>query len=301
MPAHAMKRPRLRIALLLCLAVLPVACASTQPPAPISPVTKTVTAWPSPSSSAVAPAVPRRGATTALAADFRRTAATIGMPVGVAIAPVGGNAVPALSLGDQTVRVAWSTIKVPLALAAERVNGPSAAETAAIVNSDNASAEQLWASLGTPTEAAAAVTAVLREGGDQQTVVPAQQLRAGFTIFGQTQWALPDAATFTAHLPCLPGSAHVVQLMGQVAGNQQWGVEVMRTPASTAVKGGWGPGDSGGYLVRQIGLIRYRDGQSTAVTMSAFGGSMDGGIAALNALARWLDRHIMRLPRGRCG
>lgn len=291
----------LRSLTLLCLAVLPVACASTRPTAPISPVTVTVTASPSssgaPSSAVAAPAA---AANRAMAADFRRIAATIGMPVGLAIAPVGGRAVPALSLGDQMTRVAWSTIKVPLAIAAERANGPSAAETMAIVNSDNASAEQLWESLGTSDRAATAVTAVLREGGDRQTVVPSQQRRAGFTTFGQTLWSLPNAATFTANVPCLPGSAHVVQLMGQVAGNQQWGVEVMRSPVSTAVKGGWGPGEASGYLVRQIGLIRFRDGRATAIAMSAVGGSMSDGIVALNTLAEWLDHQIRRLPRGRC-
>lgn len=280
------------------------ACTYSTSQPPVAPVTTTVTSTPSASGYArtsIPSSTPTRAATYAsTTADFRRTAAAIGAPVGVAIGPVGGVAVPALTLGDQTTRVAWSTIKVPLAVAAERAGGPSAAEMAAIVNSDNAAAEQLWSSLGTATEAAAAVTAVLREGADRRTVVPSEHLRAGFTIFGQTEWALPDAATFTANLPCLPGSAHVVSLMGQVAGNQQWGVEVMRTPTSTGVKGGWGPGDAGGYLVRQIGLIRYRDGQATAVAMSAVGGSMNDGIASLNTLAGWLDRHITQLPRGRC-
>ncbi|MFC4744026.1 hypothetical protein [Gordonia hankookensis] len=216
------------------------------------------------------------------------------------MAPVGGDAVPELTLGDHTARVAWSTIKVPLAVAAERAHGPSSAETAAIVNSDNASAEQLWSSLGSPGQAADAVTQVLREGGDNQTTVPSQALRPGFTTFGQTVWSLSSAATFMANLSCLPGTDHVINLMGHVAGNQQWGVDIMATPASTAVKGGWGPGIADGYLVRQIALIRYRDGQSTAVAISAVGDSMTEGVTALNDVARWLNSHIARLPRGRC-
>lgn len=223
-----------------------------------------------------------------------------GVPVGLAVAPVGGRAVSALILGDRESRVAWSTIKVPLAVAAQRANGPSPAERSAIVNSDNASAEQLWASLGAPDQAAAAVTEVLREGGDSATTVPSQRLRPGFTVFGQTVWSLPAAATFTAHLECMPGTQNVVALMGSVAGNQQWGVETMSRPASTAVKGGWGPGETSGYLVRQIGLIRHRDGSGTAVAMSAVGSTMSGGIAALNTLAGALNKQIARLPRGRC-
>ncbi len=227
-------------------------------------------------------------------------AAQVGVPVGVALAPVGRGDSRPIMLGDNTPQVAWSTIKVPLAVAAERQNGPSTAESNAIINSDNASAEALWSSLGSDAVAARKVTAVLREGGDTQSTVPAQRLRAGFTVFGQTVWTLPAAATFTAHLPCMPGTAHVVSLMGQVAGNQQWGIEVMSTPRSTAVKGGWGPGVDGSYLVRQIGLITFSDGRQTAVAMSAAGGSMSGGIAALNAIGNWLNRNAARLPRGAC-
>ncbi|MGW0036954.1 hypothetical protein [Gordonia sp. NPDC003376] len=237
----------------------------------------------------------------ALAASFQKVASATGLRVGIAVAPVGEKATATLMFGDRDPGVAWSTIKVPLAVAAERENGRSAAETAAIIDSDNASAEELWASLGTSQEASAKVTAVLREGGNPDVRVPSQQLRAGFTVFGQTVWSLPDAATFTGHLPCMPGTGHVVSLMGQVAGNQQWGVEIMRLPRSTAVKGGWGPGAAGDYLVRQIGLITYRDGARSAVAMSAVGGSMSGGIAALNAMANWLNQNITGLPRGTCG
>lgn len=292
------------VLVLLCVAALCAGCGSSADNDQ-APVTVTVTSTgSSPStvsvSSSSAPSSVPAGNYRTLSTGFARVAQQTGAIVGIAIAPIGGAAVPALTLGDRQPRVAWSTIKVPLAVAAERANGQSSAETAAIVNSDNASAESLWASLGSSSQAAAAVTAVLREGGDATTVVPAQQLRAGFTIFGQTQWALPDAATFTAHLPCMPGTEHVLSLMGQVAGNQQWGVEIMRAPRSTAVKGGWGPGDASGYLVRQIGIITHRNGKQTAIAMSAVGGSMSGGIAALNTVANWLGRNISRLPQGSC-
>lgn len=288
-----------------CVVAVASGCTTPADPAPISPVTVTVTSTPSvpqtPSTSVGAPGAPSGSASYgALAASFRKVASSTGLTVGIAVAPVGGDAVPALTLGDTTPRVAWSTIKVPLAVAAERQNGPIPAASAAIINSDNGSAEALWSSLGGGQAAADAVTAVLRDGGDTTTVVPATPRRPGYTIFGQTIWALPDAATFTAHLPCLGGARSVVTLMGEVAGNQQWGVEVMQAPRATAVKGGWGPGMSEGYLVRQIGLFTYRDGQRTAVAMSAVGGSMTAGIAALDAVAGWLDANMTRLPRGRC-
>ncbi|MDL9938462.1 hypothetical protein QSJ18_17070 [Gordonia sp. ABSL1-1] len=278
-------------------------CSSPEADQPAATVTVTSTIGSSPpgveSGSSSVPTT--RGADyPGLRDSFTAAVSVTGATVGVAMAPVGGDAVAALTLGDRTDRVAWSTIKVPLAVAAERVNGPSAAETAAIIDSDNDAAQTLWSSLGSDAAAAQAVTSVLREGGDQTSVVPARQRRAGYTIFGQTRWSLSAAATFTAHLPCMPGTDHVRGLMGRVAGNQQWGVEIMRAPTSTAVKGGWGPGESSGYLVRQIGIITFGDGRATAVAMSALAGSMSGGVAALNAVANWLSRHLRSLPRGRC-
>lgn len=296
-PRKVLLNTKIRQILVVGALLVAAGCARPADPVAVPPVTVTVTSTPGVGGSSPASVAPA-GRYAALAVDFRRAFGTAA--VGISIAPGDGAAIPALSMGDQTPRVAWSTIKVPLAIAAERANGPSAAETAAIVDSDNASAEELWSSLGSADRASAAVTEVLREGGDQLTTVPAQRLRAGYTVFGQTVWSLPAAATFAAHLSCMPGTAHVVTLMGQVAANQQWGVEVMQRAASTAVKGGWGPGVSSGYLVRQLGLIRHRDGQVTAVAMSAVGESMGEGIASLNGVAAWLDRSVSVLPRGSC-
>lgn len=280
-----------------------IACSSNDEAAP---ATEIVYVTEGASSSSAAPVsaespAPTSGAKGAarLTASYAKLSGTLGQPVGVSIMAVGGG--PAIDLGDQTPQVAWSTIKVPVALAAQRKNGVLPAENAAIVNSDNGSAESLWASLGSDQQAAQDVTAVLREGGDRKTVVPSEKRRAEFTIFGQTVWALPDAATFTAHLPCLPESKHVVSLMGQVAGNQQWGIEVI-SGRTTAVKGGWGPALDGGYVVRQIGLLTRKDGSQTAFALSthAPGASMESGIAALNQVGRWIGANLAAMPGGRC-
>lgn len=220
-------------------------------------------------------------------------------PVGLALVPVGGGDV--VAFGDQTPGVAWSTSKVPLAIAAERAGGQTQAPTAAIVNSDNAAAEDLWSALGTPQEAAAAMTVVLREGGDETTVVPSQRLRPEFSIFGQTTWALGDAATFAAGLPCLKGTKHVLSLMEDVAGNQQWGLKAIGGRTS-AVKGGWGPTAGSGYLVRQLGVLTLRDGRRVGVAMSTqtTAGSMETGTAALSAVGVWMSKHLAALPAGKC-
>ncbi|ALG83982.1 hypothetical protein ACH46_04970 [Gordonia phthalatica] len=237
--------------------------------------------------------------TAKLVASFDAMAKGLSAPVGLALVPVGGG--EAITLGDQTPRVAWSTSKVPLAIAAERAGGQTAAEENAIVNSDNAAAETLWASLGTPTQAAAAVTSVLREGGDKATTVPSARLRPEFSIFGQTRWALGDAATFAAGLPCMKGTKHVLSLMESVAGNQQWGLKAIEGRTS-AVKGGWGPTAGSGYLVRQLGVLTLRDGRRVGVAMSSqtAAGSMETGAAALSAVGQWMSKHLAALPAGRC-
>jgi hypothetical protein len=235
------------------------------------------------------------GAEAALAASFARQ----GLPadVGVALAPVGGGAV--YTFGDQTERVAWSTIKVPLALAAQRKNGRTPEIRTAIIDSDNDSALTLRRSLGTPSEGRKQVESVIRDGGDDDTEVV--EIKADDETFGLTVWPLRGAATFAANLPCLPDSEYIVGLMGDVASVQSWGVEVMKSPADTAVKGGWGPGDKGGYEVRQLGLITHTDGSKTAVAMSAYSGKpMDDGVAALNRVGAWLNANLRRLPKGRC-
>lgn len=74
-------------------------------------------------------------------------------------------AVAGMSGAGDTSVAPWSTAKVPIAIAALR-NDPSlqGAMTQAIQNSDNAAAETLWGSLGSPEQAAEATGAVIREG-----------------------------------------------------------------------------------------------------------------------------------------
>ncbi|SEC06161.1 hypothetical protein SAMN04488550_1247 [Gordonia malaquae] len=243
------------------------------------------------SSSSSAPS----GAEAALAASFARQ--DLPADVGVALAPVGGDEV--YTFGDQSERVAWSTIKVPLALAAQRKNGRTPEIRTAIIDSDNDAALALRRSLGTQSEGRKLVEAVIRDGGDTDTEVV--EIKADDETFGLTVWPLRGAATFAANLPCLPDSKYIVGLMGNVASVQSWGIEVMKSPADTAVKGGWGPGDKGGYEVRQLGLITHKDGSQTAVAMSTYSGEpMDDGVAVLNKVGTWLNANLRRLPKGRC-
>ena len=211
-------------------------------------------------------------------------------------------------MGTLREDVAWSTIKVPIALAIETKTGgrPSTSEqsllTRAITASDNAAAEALWGSLGTPTAAAAAVQTVLAKTGDTSTRVETRVHRPGFTSFGQTRWSLADQQRFIAGLPCLPHAAPVLSLMQQVIPDQRWGLGSLG--ASTQLKGGWGPGPRGGYLVRQMGIVRLANGRLLATSIATLpsDGSFETGTANITQMARWLLAHIdaRKVPPSKC-
>lgn len=233
-----------------------------------------------------------------LAASFASYAETLHGTVGLAYAPVGGERV--VRLGDWSSGVAWSTSKVPLAVAALRA-APVAAKpwvALAITRSDNAAAEELWSMLGPPEVAAAAVAGVLGEVGDTVTRVQSQRVRPEYTAFGQTEWSTTRQALFAAHLPCIEAGADVLALMRTLDPEHQWGLA--RLPGAAA-KGGWGPDENGAHLVRQLGVIPNGSGW-TAVALGARpkSGTFADGIALLDRLTQWVGSHLRQLPDGRC-
>ncbi|BBZ67822.1 hypothetical protein MINS_32510 [Mycolicibacterium insubricum] len=246
-----------------------------------------------------APETTEPAAPAALADSF----AGLDLPGGqVGIAVTDGTTT--LTFGDWTRGPAWSTIKVPLSIAAVRhaqqsqSDAPGADIASAITQSDNAAADRLWNGLGGGEQAAQAVQQVLADAGDSETVVQPWQVRPPFSPFGQTDWPLSQAARLAFELPCLAGSESVLTQMRQLGGNQQWGLAV---DDGVAAKGGWGPDTSGGYLVRQVALIP--SGEATiGVAMAAYpaNGSFDTGTSMLTALGRWLDEHRAELPAGTC-
>lgn len=300
-------RPSALAAAAVCVALSAAACTgSDDPPASVSTSTTTVTvpspnpsADPATRTSAVASDVPgfSRRLTQSLQAMLNEQPGS----VGIAIGPVNGTT-PAQLFGDLPTEVSWSTIKVPLALAALRNVGAVAQPdiNLAIMNSDNAAAERLWGMLGTPTEASAAVTEVLRDAGDTTTIVQSQKVRAGFTAFGQTEWSLVDQARFASQLPCMPDSAGILELMREVGGTQQWGAQSIE---GTAVKGGWGPQPDaeGNYLVRQMAVIPAESGD-VVVTMATTpdNGTFEDGTAVLDDVGAWITENLEALPAGRC-
>ncbi|MCV7056612.1 hypothetical protein [Mycolicibacterium gilvum] len=234
---------------------------------------------------------------SSLATSFTQMAATL--PAGdVGVTIYDGQRIT--QYGSWTDGAAWSTIKVPLSIAALRAD-PEGAEPLmrqAISQSDNSSADQMWALLGDPAAAAAAVEDVLREGGDAVTTVQQQQVRPPYSSYGQTTWSEYQTAIFAFNLPCVPGAEPVLASMRAVGGNQQWGLANF---AGTAVKGGWGPGTDGGYLVRQLAVVNNATGiLGISLAARPHDGSIATGEAMLNFLGAWIDQTRNNIVGGQC-
>lgn len=225
---------------------------------------------------------------TALEASFDQLSAAVPAEVGIAIARPDRT----YSLGRWWSGVAWSTIKVPLTIAALRCDWLRAKDLAvkAITESDNHASEQLWSGLGDPGEAARRVQGVIAEGGDTATVVESRRLRRGYTAFGQTQWTLQRQARFAAELPSIPDSSDVIDLMHHLSSDHRWGLAAK----GFAAKGGWGPGMQGDYLVRQFGIVPTPSGQwGVALAARVHDGVLETGVDVLNTMSEWV---LSRLP-----
>lgn len=181
---------------------------------------------------------------------------------------------------------AWSTVKVPLALAViDQGNGAVYRDdiAAAVRSSDNESASTLWRSLGNDNNArAAALTDVLRRSGDTSTSVPSTQLHPPYSVFGQTTWRVTDQVTFVMSLPQLPAASPVVDDMALIDASQRWGLGRLR---EATFKGGWGPTVAGDYTVRQFGWFVGTHGQRIPIAMAVQAPTFEAGVSALDELA----------------
>jgi hypothetical protein len=214
----------------------------------------------------------------ALDAEFDALAQTMPANVGVAIASLGAEAI---SFGRWSDGVAWSTIKVPLSVAAVRAGVASPDQlSATITRSDNAAAEQLWSRLGDP--AAQLVQSVIAETGDHVTLVESRRLRSEYTPFGQTRWSLAGQARFAAGLSRIPESSRVLDLMKNLSAAHRWGLAAK----GFAAKGGWGPGFADDYLVRQFAVVPGAIGVALAAEVSD--GGYEAGIDVVNTLTDWV-------------
>ena len=165
--------------------------------------------------------------------------------------------------------------------------------------SDNAAAESIWAGLGGPGAAAHKVDVVLRQSRrpDRRAVAEA---RPEFSAFGQTDWLAGEPARGSSRQPCATRSnAPIFALMGRVEPDQRWGVGII---PSSRFKGGWGPSPSGGYLVRQMGVLR-RSERNDRRRPCRTTLSREHSTTARRISPRWrswLTAHLGELPAGQC-
>lgn len=263
--------------------LLLVACVS--PPPEPAPVTEVVTST----------AQPKEPVATDLQPLVDAAVATHGGTGGIAVS----DGADTLVAGDVGGHVAWSTIKVPIAVAALRED-PSLAPVAgaAIRSSDNAAAETLWASLGPPATAAAATEAVVAETGVAIDVTETVT-RPGFSSFGQTPWTVSDQAVFAAGLGCVAGAEAVLADMERVDPDQRYGLGQF---PGARFKGGWGPDPDGGYTVRQFGLIPTSHGEvGVALWVKPASASYLGAQAMATDLASGLGERLEGKSAVTCG
>lgn len=291
---------RSRVALVVTF--LAVSGCTTAPatvkPTVEAPPTTAATAAPSVAAPAELPTAPAAAVpdTAGLTASFDGLAEQIPGEVGVAI--FDGNNV--MSFGSWSTGPAWSTIKVPLAIAAARRDAGASAPLIerAITASDNAAADQLWASLGDPGSAAAAVHQVLADGANPDVQVQAEQVRPPYSPYGQTVWGQTDAARFAWSLPCIGGAESVLAQMRNITADQQWGLAAV---GNTAAKGGWGPDPDGNYLARQIGVVDIKGGSvGVAIAATPDDGTFETATALLNNLANWVIQNSAGLGARSC-
>jgi Beta-lactamase enzyme family len=266
----------------------------------VRPPTQTLITPPSSATTSPPPQAVPNDQAASLAAEFTQLENSLHAKMGVAVSAVGNGQAP-VTWGDWQDGPAWSTIKVPLVIAAYRQQNPEQVTDlmkAAITESDNAAAESLWAQLGDPATAARRVQQILQETGDP-TTVESRKLRPEFTAFGQTTWSLDNQIRFTATAFCNGANDPIFDLMGQVKPDQRWGIGSIR---DTEFKGGWGPSRSGKYLVRQIGVLTTPTGKiAVAIAAEPESGSFDDGTRDLGEVAKWLTGHLGALPAGQCG
>jgi hypothetical protein len=217
--------------------------------------------------------------------------------VGVVIATDRLGARTPLYVGNWSTGTAWSTSKVPIAIAALRKRPYSSVILDEVIRairaSDNTAAHALWQSLGTGTQAAAAADYILRYFGDRHTTFRS-------TYFGLSTWSLTEQSIFGARLACSSWrDAKIVRnQMGQVVASERWG---LGTWPGAHFKGGWGPDQYGRYTVRQFGMLPY-DHRWIVVALGVIptDGSFSTGVAELNRISRWLWAHAAQLPSFSC-
>ncbi len=248
--------------------------------------------------------------------SFAHLAASLPGRVELTVAPLGLGTPE--TLGGDLPAHGWSTTKIPVLTALLVARGEeltpeerSWAESA-ITESNNESILALFHDLeqieGGLIGASSYIQELFRKSGDEETAVATAPPPVGAaTTFGQTEWKPSNAVKFFSALAngCLlssGGTDYVLGLMQRIEPSESWGLGSAGF-TSVAFKGGWGPEQTGAYLVRQSGIIDVGTSRAVAVAIVAFppagGASFEQGTAMLTRTAEWLHQHLQLVPRTR--
>ncbi len=183
-------------------------------------------------------------------------------------------------VGEKNGLPAWSTIKVPIALAiAQQGKGDemAGAISASLHDSDNDTAAQLWSALsGSQFERAQIVDDLFVSVGDKTTKIDGQ----GY--FGLTLWDVADQVTFLKQMPCVSGADQIIGDMSNIREDLRWGIGQLPNPV---FKGGWGL-DNGVYTSRQLGWFTTEDGDRVLLAIALSCPDHETGSKALTEMAK---------------
>jgi hypothetical protein len=204
--------------------------------------------------------------------------------IGLAIAPIASPGKVASQPwlgGSLTTGMAWQAITLPIGYAVT-IDPRQPSDLAYLLNhsitqGSIAGDQALWQQLGTPDAAAAATGAVLATTGDVTTALPTGTSDSGqAAVFSQLYWAHADAAQFMGVFFCMDSSWPVLTHMTTATANA-FGLASL---AQSRVVTGYGSGSNTqgpGTSVRQVGILRLRDGSRVGVSLGAY--AADGTLA----------------------
>lgn len=189
-------------------------------------------------------------------------------------------------VGETAGLEAWSTAKVPIALA---VVGQGLGEKFAheisesLRISDNDDAATLWESLGSDeTTRAKAVDDLLREAGDKNTAF--KNADGTQKQFGLTIWDVSDQVIFLSNMPCLTGADQIINDLSNIDDSQKWGMGIL---PNAVFKGGWGSGQHG-FVSRQFGWFTNSENARVIVALAVLADDEDSAHDTLTAIAKAL-------------
>ena len=221
---------RLGVSLLAALTLFTVSACSSDPETEKASAPATAPSAPNPDS-----------VRTQLDRAVEKTARKYHAKVGVAIS--AGDVT--IAVGDEGKGPVWSTIKVPIAIAALKNGADKSLVDLAIKESDNDAAYSLWSQVQWHEGSAdKAVEELLEDYGSHADIHN--------TAFGYSTWSLKDQAVFGAELPCIEEADYVHKVLKDIVSWQKIGLSKEKR---TRAKSGWGlDEDENEYTYRQFGV-----------------------------------------------